>query len=71
MTESVRESVTRHWAAEKILMLVFGLVFGVTFVRDLVPRHGAINYQALGWVLLSAAFWYAIGVAASVSLGWI
>ncbi|MGZ0745743.1 hypothetical protein [Haloparvum sp. AD34] len=68
---SVRDSLTGHWLADKIVMLLFGLLFGWSFIRAAFPRFGPVDYRALGWAFVSGAFWFAIGYGVISWLGWI
>lgn len=61
MSDSVRESLTGYWVADKIVLAVFGLVFGITFAPAAFPRFAPVDYRALGWTVASGGFYYAIG----------
>lgn len=61
MSEQESQSLTGYWLVDKLLLAVFGLVFGITFVRAVFPRFGPVDYRVLGWVLASGAFYYTIG----------
>jgi hypothetical protein len=61
MSEEVRESLTGHWLSDKLVLTLFGLVFGVTFAPAVVPRFGPVDYRALAWVVASGGFYYVIG----------
>ena len=61
MSDQVRESLTGHWLSDKIVLALFGLLFGVTFAPAVVPRFGPVDWRVLGWVVASGGFYYAIG----------
>jgi hypothetical protein len=61
MSEQIGHSLTGYWLVDKVLLALFGLIFGITFVRAAFPRFGPVDYRVLGWIFASGGFYYTIG----------
>jgi len=68
---SASDSLTGYRWLDQIVMALFVLVFGVTFIRAAMggPVYRKVDYRMLGHAFISVTFWAVVSYLVASALG--